>query len=121
MNSKYGSILKSRSKANMIGHINNILSFKKEVKEVDPSKLIVTHYDNLGKKIKFKKHEEINPKDQVFVHMKKSASKPGEDNKLVSAREFMRMSSASPNQEDEKGSTTPRLLDLDDNKRYSSR
>ena len=28
MNSKYGLILKSRSKANMIGHINNILSYK---------------------------------------------------------------------------------------------
>ena len=58
MNSKYGLILKSRSKANMIGHINNILSYKDQP-DLPADRLIVTNYDSMGKRIKFKRHEQV--------------------------------------------------------------
>lgn len=53
-NSKYGNMLKMKTKADRIGHLNNILNYR-EKKENDSQKVVVSYYDNMGKRIKFKK------------------------------------------------------------------
>ena len=66
MHSKYGGILKQRTKANLMGHINNILYFKNR-QESDVDKVIITNYDCEGKKIKYQKHDKIDDPDTLFV------------------------------------------------------
>ena len=112
MRSKYGISLKQHYKPQLLGQLKNILSYK-DPKEIDPGRLIVTNYDCHGKKIKFKKHDEVDPRDQVFVQMKKSASTK-QDSQLVSARDFQRIYSSSPQDKtDDKRSWTPRMLEVD--------
>ena len=112
MRSKYGISLKQHYKPQLLGQLKNILSYK-DPKEIAPDRLIVTNYDNHGKKIKFKKHDEVDPRDQVFVHMKKSSSIK-QDSHLVSARDFQRIYSSSPQDKtDDKRSWTPRMLEVD--------
>lgn len=66
MHSKYGGILKQKTKANLMGHINNIFHFKNR-QESDVNKVIITNYDYEGKKVCYKKYERIDDPDIVFV------------------------------------------------------
>ena len=52
MHSKYGGILKQKTKANLMGHINNIFHFKNR-QESDVDKVIITNYDYEGKKVRY--------------------------------------------------------------------
>ena len=67
MNSKYGRILKKKQKANnLIGHLNNIFHFKNR-KESDLEKVMITNYDQDGKKVPFKSYDAIDDPDLVYV------------------------------------------------------
>ena len=66
MHSKYGGILKQKTKANLMGHINNIFHFKNR-QESDVNKVIITNYDYEGKKVKYQKHDKIDDSDTLFV------------------------------------------------------
>ena len=52
MHSKYGGILKQKTKANLIGHINNIFHFKNR-QQAEAHKIIISNYDYEGKKVHY--------------------------------------------------------------------
>ena len=97
IHSKYGGILKMNTKANMIGHLNNIFHFKNR-KECDYEKVVIDTYSLDGKKIRYRKHKYIDDKDPVYVAQQ---VKDNEDvNELITATEFLKLSSKSPIRQD---------------------
>lgn len=56
--------------------------------------MIITNYDQHGKKIPFKKHTKIDDNDQVFVPLKQGNS--AANHRLVSATEFQKMTTKPP-------------------------
>ena len=66
MHSKYGGILKQKTRASLMGHINNIFHFKNR-QESDVHKVIITNYDLEGKKVQYQQHDRIDNQDHVYV------------------------------------------------------
>ena len=67
LNSVYGGILRSKTRANLIGHLHNIVQFKN--RPIDPvDKVTIANFDESGHKIKFKRLQSIDEPDQIYVN-----------------------------------------------------
>ena len=62
LNSKFGGILREKTRADLIGHLKNIHHFKNRSPSPE-NKVTIMNYDEHGRKVKFKKHEWIDCPD----------------------------------------------------------
>ena len=89
LHSKYGTILKSKTRAHLLGQLHNIQHFKNRKADTE-DKIIFPNYDQNGKKKKYGHHDVST--DRIFVPVQvdgRLTSASG--SRLVSAADFSKI------------------------------